>query len=148
MRVSSRQFAAITIATLALAAGLSGCGPAGPVWVDEGKSYTNRSVTTVMDVADTSKLTDRPTSDAPALRHSALSALRKDGESAARVADLLTSTFEPDTRGVPVYVEQASVDGTVAVIVVEATGPKSGKLDSKRLWVLDRNGDVIMARSR
>jgi len=61
---------------------------------------------------------------------------------------MLTRTVEPETRGVPVYVELASVDGTAAVIVVEATGPKSGTLDSKRLWVLNADGDVIFARSR
>ena len=148
MRVSSRRLIATAITTLLLTAGLSGCGPEGPVWVDEGTAYTTRSVSTVLDTADTSRLVDRPTSDAPALRHSALTELRKDGAGAARVADLLTNTFEPNTRSVPVYVEQASVDGTAAVVVVEAAGPRSGKLSAKRLWVLSRNGDVILARSR
>lgn len=138
----------IVTALLIAVLGLGGCGADSPVWVDNGGAYSSSSVDSVLGVADTARYVDRPTGDAPALRHKALTSLRKNGQDAAIVATLLTSTFDPETRGVPVYVEEASVDGTAAVIVVEATGPKSGTLGSKRLWVLTRNGDVILARGK
>ncbi len=148
MHVSLRNLALSVFVLGVMATGVVGCASRGPVWVSEQSAYTTKTVETVFDAADTSQLTDQPTEDAAALRHDALAALRKSGADASGVADMLTRTFEPETRGVPVYVELASVDGTTAVIVVEATGPKSGTLDSKRLWVLDADGDVIFARSR
>jgi len=146
--VSIRHFIATATAVLILATGLVGCDSNGPVWVNEQKVYTTRTVGAILDVADISRFEERATADAPDLRHAALTSLRKNGDDASGVADLLTRTFEPSTRGVPVYVELASIDGTEAVIVVEATGPKSGRLDSKRLWALDTDGNVILARSR
>lgn len=148
MHASLRNLALSAFILTVLAIGVAGCAPNGPVWVSEQNAYTTKTIETVFDAADTSRLTDRSTKDAAALRHDALAALRKSGADASGVADMLTRTFEPETRGVPVYVELASVDGTAAVIVVEAAGPKSGTLDSKRMWVLNVDGDVIFARSR
>jgi len=137
-----------TLLMLFLAWGVTGCSGTGPTWVDEGTVYTTASVARLLDTADISRVADQPTTTATELRHKALSSLRKQGDSASAVANMLTSTFEPDTRGVPVYVEKASLDGTSVVVVVEATGPKSGKLTLKRLWVLAEDGSVILARSR
>ena len=148
MPVPLHRIVHIAISSVVVAIALIGCAPRGPVWLDNGAVYSSGSVGALIDAADTTRLVDRPTSDAPRLRHTALTELRKDSEAAALAANLLTDTFEPTTRGVPVYVERASVDGTAAVIVVEATGPKSGKLSAKRLWVLSEDGDVILARSR
>lgn len=148
MPVSCHRIVRIAVSSAVIAIALIGCAPRGPMWLDNGAVYSSGSVGALIDAADTTILVDRPTTDAPQLRHKALTELRKSGADAALVADLLTDTFEPSTRGVPVYVERASVDGTAAVIVVEATGPKSGKLSAKRLWVLSEDGDVILARSR
>lgn len=148
MPVSLRQLIATAAALLILATGLIGCGSDDPVWVDEQNVYTTRTVGAILDDADISRFEERPTSDASDLRHAALTSLRKKGEGASGVANLLTRTFEPGTRGVPVYIELASLEGTEAVIVVEATGPRSGRLDSKRLWALDTDGNVILVRSR
>jgi hypothetical protein len=47
-----------------------------------------------------------------------------------------------------VYLERAAVDGTPAIILVEAAGPEGGKLSTKRIWVLDEQGGVIYAGSK
>jgi len=143
-----RPLSLLLMVVLALAVMLSGCSKKGPVFVDDSAKYDAASVEKLLGVADISALSELPTTDATALRHSALSGLRKQGDSAAGVADLLTSTFEPDTRGVPVYVEKASFEGTSAVVVVEATGPKTGTFTMKRLWVLGSDGSVLLARSK
>jgi len=103
------------------------------------------SVSEILKRADAGAYAKKPTSDATDLRHEALVALRKRGGDAAATADLITRTFPADTRSVPVYVERATVDGKRALVVVEATGPKSGSLDAKRMWVFDGQGNVIFA---
>ena len=148
MPLSLRPLIALTLLLLTVAFGMSGCGDKGPVFVDEGTNYTTSNIERLLDVADISQLEKRPTTEAPALRHSALSGLRRQGKAAADVADLLTSTFEPDTRGVPVYVERASFEGARVVIVIEATGPRTGTLKLKRLWALGADGSVILTRGR
>lgn len=145
---SYRRLVVPTIVALILAFGVSGCSGGGPQWVDEGADYTTTSVERLLDTADITGVSDRPTTEATKMRHDALSALRKQGDSASKVTDMLTSTFDPATRAVPVYVEKASLEGTSVVIVVEATGPKSGDLKMKRLWVLTDEGSVVLARSR
>lgn len=145
---SYRRLVLVTALASILAFSITGCRSKGPVFVDEGTSYTTTSVDHLIDVADIKEFADKPTTEATALRHTALSSLRKQGDAAARAADLLTATFEPDTRGVPVYVEQASLEGTSVIIVIEATGSKTGTFKTKRLWVLGGDGSVILARSR
>lgn len=141
-RASLVFFATLSIAVLALAAG---CAPEGPVYVDQSSNYTMASVAEVLGRADASAYVGKPVSDAVELRHDALVSLRKRGGDAAAAADLITRTFPADTRSVPVYVERAAVDGTSALVVVEATGPKNGTLNAKRMWVFDDQGDVIFA---
>lgn len=138
----------VTVMLIATLFGASGCSASGPRWVDENASYTVKSVENVLTIADISAQSRRPTTQATELRHEALTALRKKGESASRAADLLTATFDPETRAVPVYVESASLGGKPVLVVVEATGPKSGMLSMKRLWVLGEDGSVVLARSR
>lgn len=132
----------LSTAMLAIAAG---CSPKGPLYVDESSSYTVSSVGEILRRADASAYAKEPTSDAADLRHEALVALRKRGGDATAAADLITRTFPADTRSVPVYVERATMDGKRALVVVEATGPKSGSLDAKRMWVFDDQGNVIFA---
>jgi hypothetical protein len=122
---------------------LTGCGPKAPTWVEEGGTYTTASLTTLYSAADITKLSSRPSTDAIRLRHDALTGLRQHGGSAAAAADLITKTLPSSTRGVPVYVEKATVAGQPAIIVIEATGPAKGKLDHKQLWALSESGAVI-----
>lgn len=127
---------------------LTGCTPKTPAYVDTGATYTTQTVTSAYDRADISKLAGEPTSASVKLRHDALTRLRSRGDGAATVADLLTKVFPADTRGVPVYVERAVVNGKPAIIMIEATGPKTGKLTTERLWVFDEQGGVIFAGTK
>ena len=138
----------VTLMLITALLGTTGCTSDNLTWVDDGESYSMKSVEKVLDTADISAQSARSAADATELRHTALTALRKKGGSAAEAADLLTATFPPETRAVPVYVEAASLNGMPVLIVVEATGPKTGALTMKRLWVLGEDGSVILSRSR
>jgi len=145
-RVARIVVLAMVVAT-ALAV-LTGCAEKGPTYVDAGAVHTKATVIAILEQTDTSAIADRPAADGAKLRHQALAALRRQGTDASSVADVLTRTFPSDTRGVPVYVERASYDGKDAILVVEATGPDSGKLNAKGLWVISESGDVLFAGGR
>ncbi len=148
MTLSHRTFVIVIPMLIAAVLGMSGCSASRPTWVDEGTSYTMKSVEKVLESADISAQSSRDAAEATELRHDALTSLRKQSASAAKAADFLTATFPPDTRAVPVYVEAAMLDGDRVLIVVEATGPKTGPMTMKRLWVLGEDGSVILSRSR
>jgi predicted small lipoprotein YifL len=146
-----RTVRAALIVTLALAmaaALLTGCAKKGPSYLDGSTAYTKATALVVLEKADTKALSGRPTADGVKLRHEALAALRREGQSASAVADLLTRTFPSDTTGVPVYIERATFDGKPAVLVVEATGPESGSLSTKSLWVVADDGNILFAGGR
>ena len=126
----------------------SGCAKQEPVFVDAVTAHTKTTALAVLERAESSSMASRPTADGTELRHDALAALRRQGATASAVADLLTRTFPSDTSGVPIYVERATYNGKPSVLVVEATGPESGSLSSKRLWVVAENGDILLAGSR
>ncbi len=127
---------------------LAGCAQKGPEYVDQGAVYSKTSVLKILEQTDISKLASETSTDAPALRHEALVALRGRGEEEAKVADLLSETFPQTTRGVPVFIEKAEVDGKPAIIIVEAAGPRGGKLTTKRLWAIDESGEVIVVGTK
>ena len=133
---------------LILSASLSGCSSKGPRFVDEGSSYSESSVMVIADEVDTSQLANTPSTEGPALRHEALTALRALGGRAVPVADLITKTFSAETRAVPVYFERTTFDGKPAIVMIEAAGPAKGKLTAKRVWVLDEQGDVLYVGGR
>lgn len=141
---------ALTIALVCAVAPalLFGCAKKGPVYVDNAVAHSKESALALLANADASAVAARPTSDGAKLRHDALAALRSRGPAASSVSDLLTRTFPTDTSGVPVYVERGTFDGRPAVFVVEATGPGTGALSSKRLWVVSDEGDILFAGSR
>ena len=127
---------------------MAGCRKKGPTWVDEGNGYTLDAVTGAFDRADASAISGRSSSDAIDLRHDMLTSLRNRGGEAATAADLITKTFPANTRGVPVYVERATVSGKPAYLIVEATGRDDGKLTDKRLWVIDSSGTILFSGMR
>lgn len=143
-----RAIAIVALLLIATLLGATGCSSEKLVWVDEGTSYTMSSVERVLETADISAQSSRDAAEATALRHAALTSLRKQGPSAAKAADLLTATFPAQTRAVPVYVESATLGGKPVIVLVEATGPKTGPLTMKRLWVLGEDGSVILSRTR
>jgi len=132
------------IALVAVSApALVGCGPTGPQWVEHGGTYTTGSLATLYSKADISKLASQTPTDVAKLRHDALTGLRERDAAAAAAADLITKTLPSDTRGVPVYVEKATVGGQPAVVVIEATGRANGPLGTKRLWAISEEGAVL-----
>jgi hypothetical protein len=145
MTRSARIFALFAMIACLLA---GGCSAKGPTYVDTGASYTKSTVDPVYARADISKFAQVSAADPSKLRHEALTALRARGGSAASAAELVTKTLPADTRGVPVYVEWANFEGRKALIIVEAIGPLTGKLTTKRLWVLTEDGTVLFAGSR
>lgn len=149
MRRQARSFWSVLGLLSVVALLLTGCGPSGPSWIDTGATYTISGLSSLYSKADISKLSGRQASDASSLRHAALTGLRKRGGEAAAAADLITRTLSASTRGVPVYVERAKVEGQAAYIVIEATGPPAGQLTTKRLWVLSADkGAVIFVGTR
>ncbi len=144
VRATLAVIAAVAVAAVLLA----GCAPKSPAYVENGKDYDRSAAITLLASVDTGHLADQPTTDGPKLRHAALAALRRHGATASKVADLLTKTFPSDTAGVPLYVERGSFDAKPAVVVVEATGPTSGRLSSKRIWFVGEKGDILFAGSR
>lgn len=146
-----RRIAALLSTTLTLAGALfllAACTPSGPTWVDSGASYTTPSLTAVYAKADISKFTASSASDTKQQRHDALTSLRKHGGSASDAADLITKTLPSNSRGVPIYVERATIDGRHGLILVEAIGPPNGKLTTKQLWVLSDIGAVLFVGTR
>lgn len=146
-RVARAALVVALAATVALAS-LVGCARKGPVFVDSGATHTQATALSLLAQADASTVASRSTKDGTRLRHDALAALRGQGPAASTAADLLTRTFPSDTSGVPVYVERGTYEGKPALLVVEATGPSTGSLNSKRLWVVGDTGDILFAGSR
>jgi len=140
--------AVLLMAALAAVALASACTEPSITWVDDGAAYSRGKARAIAESVDAGTVADRPTADATELRHEALSDLRMLGDKAAQAANLLTSTFDPATRAVPLYVEAATVEDRDVIIMVEAWGPKSGSLEFKRTWILDAStGDVLDASS-
>lgn len=144
MRRNQALLFVITLLVLATTA----CSPSGPTWVDSGASYSTNTLPSIFARVDISKYKDVSAQDTAKLRHQALTDLRKRGSAASAAADLITKTLPPDGRGLPVYVERASVAGQPAYVFVEAIGPVSGKLTTKRLWALSDSGAVLFVGTR
>ena len=141
------RIAPLLLAFIIMAA-ISGCSKPSVTFVDTGASYDETSVMTIAEGVDMSRLAKTLSADAPGLRNKALTELRSSGGNAAPVADMLTRTFSAETRGVQVYVERATFGGKPAVVMIEAAGPKEGKLTAKRVCVLDEQGGVLFVGSR
>ena len=127
---------------------LTACGTEAPRWVDEDGAYTSETALELAEKVDSGSLANRPTSDAPELRHDALVALRREGSGASVAAGLITRTFPSDSTGVPFYVESATYESKEALIIVEAIGRDEGKLADERVWVLSASGDVLLSGTR
>jgi hypothetical protein len=144
VRASSRIAKIAVVVALMATLLVAGCQKAGPAFVEKGGSYTKSSVLELLDKTDISAYSSQEVSSSTELRRKALAGLQARGSVAKPAVDLLIETFPADTRGVPVYVELGTVDGKPVTIVIEAVGPKGGKLSTKRLWALDASGTVII----
>ncbi|MGV8082119.1 MAG: hypothetical protein AB2L09_00565 [Coriobacteriia bacterium] len=124
---------------------LSGCSRFAITYVDAKAHYTNQTIESVYDHVDSSQVSGLQDPNVDELRHDALTSLRSKGARAVEAADLITSSFASDTRGVPLYVEWSTFNGSDALVLVEATGPNGGQLTTLRLWVLSPTGEVELA---
>lgn len=124
------------------------CASGGPEWVDEGRTLTLDEARAVLNEVDAETLAEQPVEGSDELRQEALASLRAQGEEAAEAADLVTATFPAQTRAVPFYVERAIVEERPVIIMVEAWGPREGRLDLERIWIIEsESGNVLDSSS-
>jgi hypothetical protein len=144
--MSARRIAA-TVLALALALGITACSPRAfqVRFEPSGAPLTRQQAERLAEATDISAVASVATSDAPTLRGDVLEHLRTDGPLGTRAADLLTTGFPVRTAAVPVLVRVCSVDGTKAIVVVEAFGDVGGTLTHRRLWAFDRTSGAVIA---
>lgn len=150
MKVTGRLVVcvAVVISTTALVTLLAGCGQT-MTYSDQGGTYASSDLDSLFDSIDTPDFMGRPTAEATDLRHDQLASLRSNGKNASTLATLLTKEFPGESRSVPYYAEEGTVDGTSAWIVLEAWGSESGAIERLRLWVFDRDtGSVLYSTAR
>ena len=143
MRLTSSRLLSIT-ALFACLAVASGCSTPSIVFETTGRTLNADSARTLLAATDTSDVSSRRIAEAAKLRHETLVSLRALGEDGAAAADLITATFPTNTQAVPVRVETAVWSGVPALVLIEAYGRRSGRLDQKRLWVLDSSTGAVL----
>ena len=139
-KVSMASAAALMILTL------SACSSEQITYVDEGNSYDDSTIDSIVVDVGHSPMKSTPAEDSTDLRHESLVVLRSEEGSAEELANLLTSTFSSEIKAVPYYAEAATLNGVDVWIVLEAWGSSGGALDRTRMWVFDRqSGGVVMS---
>lgn len=117
-------------------------------YIPEGGSYEADGLVEALESSDPGAAARVETAEAPEVRQDALARLRREGEDASTIADILTSEFPVDVAAVPYLVELGEYDGSRAWIVYEAWGEAEGKLTSRRLWVFSyEDGSLLTATS-
>ena len=144
----SRLNARALFIVVLMAFALSACSPVSAQLVDEDAAYTSENVDAILESIDTGDVEGRPVTEAEELRTAALVSLRNQGDDGTGIADLITATFPPDTRGVPVYAERATFNGQDAWVVIEVIGREGGTLEDMRLWVLSDDGEILYSANR
>lgn len=133
-------------AALLLLALIAGCGPSTDIqFIAEGASYTSADLVGVLADADLGRLDGIDAEDAGEARQDALADLRRNGDEAAALADVLTFQFPVDDIAVPAIVERGRFEETEAWIVIEATGDAGTELTGRRLWVFSATDLSVLA---
>lgn len=127
---------------------LVGCSTARPTFVDDNAVYTADSAIKLLESSNSGELADAPFADTEKLRQEALSDLRRHGGAAREAAKTITRAFSNSPRGVPYYVERIRYGKTSGWLLLEAAGRNGGKLSTRRLWVVDAKGNVLLFGSR
>lgn len=140
-----RRLAGITL-TVVLA--LAGCASEGPVFVDDGSSYTADSAIRLLETSDSGDLAEQDAARSEDLRNDALAELRSENGKPRQAAELITEAFSGVSRGVPYYVEAARFGDEDCLLILEATGREPGTLSTRTLWVISLQGDVLLFSSR
>ncbi len=143
-----RMLTTLSLAVL-LTLALGACGPGGDLtYIPEGTSRADADLDALMASVDLGAVERAQTAEAGDLRTRALTSLRRQGDEAIALADVLTAEFPVELAAVPVYAERGEMDGEAAWFVVEAWGPTGGALTKRRLWVISvATGSVVAARS-
>lgn len=132
----------LLLVALALVASLCACAPKS-LYVRREAPRTLSEVEAAAAAFDNSRWSAVPAAQAPKMRADALASLRLGDANATLIADILTDEFSV-SKGVPALIEETTVEGTPAWVVIEAYGAGEGALDRWRLWVLARpDGRVI-----
>lgn len=112
---------------------------------DSGRTLRLSEVADLARTTDLGRASQSAADEAADLRTQALTELRSHGKDAQQLADALTAQLPADYRGVPVYVERASVDGRDCWIVVEARpAAGGGALSARRYWVFDSSSLAVV----
>lgn len=113
----------------------------------DGASLDMAAVEQLARTTDISSVSSIAVTDAPRIRDEVLRDLRTRGAVGDRAATLLTQGFPTRTEAVPVLVRASLVDGSKALIVVEASGGATGRLIYRRLWVFDLSSGAVLRAS-
>jgi hypothetical protein len=134
----------LAIASCVLLALATGCAQPAVVFEPTERAYDSATARSLLSNTDISKVSGHDSADASALRHESLVSLRSMGAEAESAANLITRVFPAATRAVPVRVEAARWGDTPALVLVEAYGRSSGKLEQKRVWVLAQPTGAVL----
>lgn len=123
----------------------AGCTGGARIVFRSGGVYSMPQAERIAKEAAAAGIEGKDVAEASSLRGRLLGDLRADGGEAADFATAYTRTFGgAEQRAVPVYAEAATIDGRPVWLVVEVWGPKDGRLDARRLWVLSRpKGEIV-----
>lgn len=147
---TARRLVCLAVCFTLVVLATAGCSPSPRTeFIPDGDAYTQESLDDLLTGYDLSEVQAITTLDAPDVRQEMLADLRREGDEASSVADLLTSGFPARTAAVPVFVEGAGYDGMEAWIIIEAWGDEGKTLAHRRIWVFDRStGNVLWSMSR
>jgi hypothetical protein len=138
------QLRLLAVTCCLLLALATGCARPAIVFEPTERVYDSAAARNLLTATAISGVSGHDSADAPGLRHEALVSLRSMGVEAESAAELITRVFPPATRAVPIRVEAARWGETPALVLIEAYGRSSGKLDQKRIWVLERSTGAVL----
>lgn len=142
MRIRHLVFPLLVLAMVVTA----GCtSPSRVTYIPDGGSYTAKDLPAILKNADPGATARVSYDDASKVRQDALVSLRKQGDDAGKLADILTAEFPTDTRSVPFKVEKVTYEAKNAWIVLESSGKTGGLLTSRRLWVISADTRTVVA---
>jgi hypothetical protein len=125
-----------------------GCAsPSRVTYIPEGGSYTAGDLADALDDTDPGAAARVKSDEAAEVRQESLANLRRMGDEAAALADMLTSQFPTDTTAIPYRVERGLFDAQPAWIVYEAWGDPGEALSGRRVWVFSQSDLAVLAAS-
>lgn len=144
----TKRLLALALLLMAMLTTTACASPSAIEYIPEGDSYAADDLLDALEESDPGAASRVKTEEAADVRQDALAHLRRSGEDASAIADILTSEFPVDVAAVPYRVELGDYDGARAWIVYEAWGEAEAKLSSRRVWVFSyEDGSLLTAKS-